>query len=92
MAKNSSAIPAPENLKLNNNVPQLFFDKQARENRRISMKEFAKESGVAISVVQQYMAGNIQRYDSKTVVKLMNYLNVDSFDKFFIKASAEGGK
>ena len=66
------------------NARKLFFEKQAREQRAISNRAFGREAKIPGTVVTAYLNNDVKRFDSITIVKMMDYLGCKSFDEFFI--------
>lgn len=65
------------------NAKRLFFEKQAREQRRISGRAFGREAQIPDTSVTAYLNNDVTRFDSETIIKMMDYLGVKSFDEFF---------
>ena len=65
------------------NAKRLFFEKQAREQRRISARGFGREAHIPDTTVTAYLNNSVTRFDSETVARMMEYLGCNSFDQFF---------
>lgn len=65
------------------NVEELYRQKQFDERRNISIRQFAKESKIAESTISSYLRGDVHRFDSDTIVKMMNYFRLKTFNELF---------
>lgn len=62
--------------KIKNNFRSLYFTKQGKENRSISLRAVASETGLAINTVMKWSKETgVDRFDSDTVAKLCRYFD-----------------
>lgn len=71
-----------------NRLPILLAEKKFNENKKISLREVASESGVSLSVITSYMNGSVTRFDGDTIAKLCTYLNCGIEDLLVIVEDA----
>lgn len=65
------------------NVGELYRKKQYDERRNISIRQFSKESKIAESTVTSYLRDEVRRFDSDTIIKMMDYFKLKTFNELF---------
>lgn len=63
-----------------NRVAILLAEKGLRENRRISRRVAADESGLSLSSVQYWATNSIKRFDGKQIAKFCAYFDCEISD------------
>jgi len=58
----------------------LLESKSYRENRKLSYKTISEEAGISVSVLTDYAASNVKRFDAQTLEKLCAYLECQPGD------------
>lgn len=63
-----------------NRLIVLLAEKELRENRKLTYRTVAKETGLAIGTLTAYMTQNVNRFDKSTLETLCEYLSCDVGD------------
>jgi putative transcriptional regulator len=58
----------------------LLAEKELRENRKLTYRLVAKETGLAIDTLTAYMTQRVNRFDKSTLETLCKYLSCDVGD------------
>jgi putative transcriptional regulator len=58
----------------------LIAEKEVREQRRISYRTIAKETGLSLATVTAYASGTNTRYDGPTIEAFCQYFNCQPGD------------
>ena len=72
---------------IQNRVKVLLAEKELRENRKLTYRVVAKETGLAIGTLTEYMTQRVRRFDKSTLEVLCQYLSCDVGD--LLKYSAD---
>ena len=72
---------------IQNRLKVLLAEKELRENRKLTYRTVAKETGLAIDTLTAYMTQRVNRFDKSTLETLCNYLGCDVGD--LLKYSAD---
>jgi putative transcriptional regulator len=62
---------------IQNRLKVLLAEKELRENRKLTYRTVAKETGLAIDTLTAYMTQRVNRSDKSTLETLCEYLNCD---------------
>jgi putative transcriptional regulator len=65
---------------IQNRLKVLLAEKELRENRKLTYRTVAKETGLAIGTLTAYMTQNVNRFDKSTLETLCEYLSCDVGD------------
>ena len=65
---------------IQNRLKVLLAEKELRENRKLTYRTVAKETGLAIGTLTAYMTQNVNRFDKSTLEVLCEYLSCDVGD------------
>jgi transcriptional regulator with XRE-family HTH domain len=74
---------------LSNRFTELLAVKARREQRRISQREVARETGLAKRTVDSYARNEVTRYDAPVVLALCKYLGCDAGELLVIEEVEE---
>ena len=58
----------------------LLEQKAYRENRTLTYKTVSEETGISVSVLTDYKASNVKRFDAVTLQKLCDYFDCQPGD------------
>jgi putative transcriptional regulator len=72
---------------IQNRLKVLLAEKELRENRKLTYRTVAKETGLAIDTLTAYMTQRVNRFDKSTLETMCNYLSCDVGD--LLKYSAD---
>lgn len=72
---------------IQNRLKILLAEKELRENRKLTYRLVAKETGLAIDTLTAYMTQRVNRFDKSTLETFCNYLSCDVGD--LLKYSAD---
>jgi|WetSurMetagenome_2_1015567.scaffolds.fasta_scaffold1215897_1 putative transcriptional regulator len=75
---------------IQNRLKVLLAEKELRENRKLTYRTVAKETGLAIGTLTAYMTQQVNRFDTSTLETLCDYLGCDVGD--LLTYSPEDGK
>lgn len=59
---------------IQNRLKVLLAEKELRENRKLTYRTVAKETGLAIDTLTSYMTQRVNRFDKSTLETLCEYL------------------
>jgi len=65
---------------IQNRLKVLLAEKELRENRKLTYRTVAKETGLAIGTLTAYMTQNVNRFDKSTLETLCQYLSCNVGD------------
>lgn len=65
---------------IQNRLKVLLAEKELRENRKLTYRKVAEETGLAIGTLTAYMTQNVNRFDRSTLETLCNYLDCNVGD------------
>jgi putative transcriptional regulator len=65
---------------IQNRLKVLLAEKELRENRKLTYRTVAKETGLAIGTLTAYMTQQVNRFDKSTLETLCEYLSCDVGD------------
>lgn len=65
---------------IQNRLKVLLAEKELRENRKLTYRTVAKETGLAIDTLTAYMTQRVKRFDKSTLETLCAYLACDVGD------------
>lgn len=65
---------------IQNRLKVLLAEKELRENRKLTYRTVAKETGLAIDTLTAYMTQRVNRFDKSTLETLCSYLACDVGD------------
>jgi putative transcriptional regulator len=60
---------------IQNRLKVLLAEKELRENRKLTYRTVAKETGLAIGTLTAYMTQQVERFDKSTLETLCEYLD-----------------
>ena len=72
---------------IQNRLKILLAEKELRENRKLTYRTVAKETGLALDTLTAYMMQRVNRFDKSTLETFCNYLSCDVGD--ILKYSAD---
>lgn len=72
---------------IQNRLKVLLAEKELRENRKLTYRTVAKETGLAIGTLTAYMTQQVNRFDKSTLETFCSYLSCDVGD--LLKYSAD---
>jgi putative transcriptional regulator len=75
---------------IQNRLKVLLAEKELRENRKLTYRTVAKETGLAIDTLTAYMKQRVNCFDKSTLETLCQYLSCDVGD--LLKYSADDPK
>lgn len=62
---------------------------ERRENRRISNRQIAQDTGIAKTTVDAYVRNDREQFDRRVVLKICDYLGIDPVKDFFVIVEVE---
>ncbi len=65
---------------IQNKLKILLAQKELRENRKLTYRLVAKETGLAIGTLTEYMTQRVRRFDKSTLETMCEYLACDIGD------------
>jgi putative transcriptional regulator len=65
---------------IQNRLKILLAEKELRENRKLTYRTVAAETGLAIDTLTAYMTQRVNRFDKSTLETLCEYLSCDVGD------------
>ena len=65
---------------IQNRLKVLLAEKELREERKLTYRLVAQETGLAIGTLTEYMTQRVRRFDKTTLETLCNYLSCDVGD------------
>ena len=65
---------------IQNRLKVLLAEKELRENRKLTYRAVAKDTGLAIGTLTEYMTQRVKRFDKSTLETLCEYLACDIGD------------
>lgn len=74
-----------------NRFKTLLRQKQANDDREITLEEIAKEIGVSRDTLSRYAGQKITRYDSPIVEAICRYFGVDVGDFLYLEPGVGQG-
>ena len=76
-----------QDMAIQNRLKILLAEKELRENRKLTYRTVAKETGLAIDTLTAYMTQRVNRFDKSTLETFCQYLACDVGD--LLKYSAD---
>jgi putative transcriptional regulator len=65
---------------IQNRLKVLIAEKEIRENRKLSYRTIADETGISLSIISSYVSQKVNRFDGQTLEKLCRYFVVQPGD------------
>lgn len=65
---------------IQNRLKILLAQKELRENRKLTYRSVARETGLAIDTITAYMTQRVNRFDKSTLETLCKYLDCNVGD------------
>jgi putative transcriptional regulator len=77
-------------MKVKNRLKVLIAEKEMRENRRLTYRQLADETGLSLDTILGYMTQRVSRYDASTLATLCEYLECDVGDLLILDPGQDG--